>query len=333
MPAPTRTVEAAAIADAYSLGPGPWTVAPVTRGALGRIWKLTGAGSSWAVKEMLFGCDEEQVAREAALRDAAEALGISAPRLHTNRDGVHVTWLGESAVKLYDWVEGSSADASDPGILDWFGRTAGLVHRAGAGAEGPVDGWYERCPDGAEWKELGEKVRRAELPWAGELENFVKDVVPELSEWVGPAGDADLVTSHLDFQPQNVLVGPEGPVLLDWDNAGTISAEQELARALFVWSGGNEPDVERARRIVRAYRSAGGPGAIRGVRSFSMLFATALNYVRVQADCAVDPEVTEDQRAFGAEQAVRCMRVIPRLGAVNLLVEAVGAGAGQPADR
>ncbi|QNP72019.1 aminoglycoside phosphotransferase family protein [Streptomyces roseirectus] len=328
MPAPTRTVEAAALADAYSLGPGPWSVTPVTRGALGQIWKLTGAGSAWAVKEMLFGCDEEQVRREAALRDAAERLGISAPRLHTNRDGVHVTRLGSSAssaVKLYDWVEGGTADASDPAILDWFGRTAGLIHRAGEGAEGPVDDWYERCPDDAEWKELSDKVRRAGLPWADDLDRFVRDVVPELSVWVGPSSDADLVMSHCDLQPQNVLVGPAGPVLLDWDNAGPLSAEQELARALFVWSGGNEPDTGRTRRIVRAYRAAGGPGVIRGPRSFSMLFATAVNYVRVQADCAVEPTVTEEQRVFGARQAVACMRTIPRLSAVNLLVDTVAA--------
>lgn len=322
MSASTRSVEAAAIADAYSLGPGPWNITPVTRGALGQVWRLTGAGSSWAVKEMLFGCDEDQVRKEAELRDAAEELGISAPRLHTNRDGAHVTRLGTSAVKLYDWVEGSAADPSDPAILDWFGRTAGIVHRAGAGAEGPVADWYERCPDDAEWRELGEKVRRAGLAWADELDRFVKGVVPELSAWVIPAGDAELVMSHLDFQPQNVLVGPAGPVLLDWDNAGPISAEQELARALFIWSGANEPDPERARRIVRAYRAAGGPGVIRGTRSFSMLLATALNYVRVQADCAVDPSVTEEQRAFGAEQAVHFMRVIPRLDAVDVLAEA-----------
>ncbi|GGX04994.1 hypothetical protein GCM10010383_38760 [Streptomyces lomondensis] len=32
---------ATSIAEAYALGPGPWTRTPVTRGALGRIWKLS----------------------------------------------------------------------------------------------------------------------------------------------------------------------------------------------------------------------------------------------------------------------------------------------------
>ena len=79
------------IAETYALGAGPWTMTPITRGALGQIWKLSGNGSSWAIKELLFGCDEEQVRREAALRHATEHLGIASPRLIPNRHGAHVS--------------------------------------------------------------------------------------------------------------------------------------------------------------------------------------------------------------------------------------------------
>lgn len=81
------------------------------------------------------------------------------------------------------------------------------------------------------------------------------------------------------MRPQNVLVGPDGPVMLVWDNAGPVSAERELARA---------------------YRDAGGRAVIKNLEAFSMLFATDLNYVYVQADCAVDPARTAEQRGFGS---------------------------------
>ena len=68
------------IADTYALGAGPWTMTPVARGALGQIWKLSGHGTAWAVKELLFEEGEPDVGAEAALRDAAEPLGVSAPR-------------------------------------------------------------------------------------------------------------------------------------------------------------------------------------------------------------------------------------------------------------
>ena len=323
------------IAETYALGAGPWTLTPVTRGALGQIWKLSGNGSSWAVKELLFGCDEEQVGREAALREASEGLGIASPRLMRNREGAYVSHLSagsgsdsgpsaDSHVKLYDWIDGTPADVSDPDVLDWFGRTMALLHRAGEGERELPSSWYERCPEDAEWKELHGKVRRAGLPWADDLGRFIATSARELAPWVTPSDPADLVTSHLDLQPQNVLIGRDGPVLLDWDNAGSASAERELARALFTWSGGNEGNVEAGVRVARAYRSAGGRAVVRGPQSFSMLFATALNYVRVQAECAIDPTVTAAQREFGSGQAVAAMGWVPELGVVSRLSAAVG---------
>lgn len=318
---------AGVIAERYSLGTGPWTMTPVTRGALGQIWKLSGNGRSWAVKELLFGCDEAQVAREAALRDSAAVLGIASPRLHADRYGAHVWRLdsprGGAWVKLYDWVYGVEADPSAPAVLAWFGRTMALLHQAGRGAVEPPDDWYERCPDDADWEDVLKKVRDAGLPWWEELDRFVSLSAPPLAHWVTPSAPGDLVTSHLDLQPRNVLIGPAGPVLLDWDDAGPIAAEREFARALHVWSGGNDVDITTARLLARAYREAGGRAVLTGPESFSMLFATALNYVHVQAATAVDPTVTAAQREFGGRQAVTCLRNAPDLAAVSLLVAAL----------
>ena len=318
---------AALIAETYALGAGPWTMTPVTRGALGQIWKLSRNGSSWAVKELLFGCDEDQVRREAALREASEKLGIASPRLMPNREGARVSHLPPpsdgSHVKLYDWIAGTPADTSDPDVLDRFGRTMALLHRAGEGESRMPSAWYERCPGDDEWAALHAEVRRAGMPWADELGRFIGTSAGELAHWVTPSDPGGLVTSHLDLQPQNVLVGPDGPVLLDWDNAGSASAERELARALFVWSGGNEGNVEAGVRVARAYRGAGGRAVVQGPQSFSMLFATALNYVQVQAECAIDPEVTAEQREFASGQVVAWLGRVPHLAVVSRLSAAL----------
>lgn len=314
------------IADTYALGAGTWTVTPVARGALGQIWKLSGNGTAWAVKELLFEKDEPDVSAESALRDAAETLGISAPRLMADRTGAHVVRLPEGSwVKLYDWVDGTPADPADPEILSWCGRTLAILHRAGEGASGTPDGWYEECHGDADWADLLERVGRAGLPWAKELEGFVATTAAELARHVSPSSPGDVVTSHLDMRPQNVLVGASGPVLLDWDNAGPASAERELARALYVWSGGADVDTEAARRLVRAYREAGGRAVVKGPGAFSMLFATFLNYVYVQADCAVDPAVTAEQRDFASRETEALLGCPPDMAAVLRLTEAVEA--------
>lgn len=318
------------LSGACGVGPGSpaWGMTPVARGALGQIWKLSsGNGFSWAVKELLFGCDEEQVEREAALRNAAEELGISAPRFLPDSTGAYVSRLpssmGGSYVKLYDWFDGAEADPADPENLAWCGRTLALLHRAGEGASGAPNAWYEQCPRPADWAELDEAVRRAGVPWADELGRFVATSAGELAEHVTPSGAGDVVVSHLDMRPQNVLVGPAGPALLDWDNAGLISAERELARAVHVWAGGNDFDADSARRLVRAYLDAGGRAVIKGLDSFSMLFATDLNFVRVQAECAIDPNVTQAQREFASDRVVATLRSLPDLAAVARLTEAL----------
>ena len=165
----------------------------------------------------------------------------------------------------------------------------------------------------------------AGLPWADALGRFIATSATELASWVTPSGPDGLVTSHLDLQPQNVLVGSNGPVLLDWDNAGSASAERELARAIYVWAGRNRSDLDSARRLARSYQNAGGSAAIRGTQSFSMLFATDLNFIHVQAECAIDPNVTAAQREFAGARVVASLRSVPDLATVSRLAEAVAA--------
>jgi Ser/Thr protein kinase RdoA (MazF antagonist) len=311
------------IADTYQLGAGPWTMTPVARGALGQIWKLTGNGTSWAVKHLLFGGTEEELRHEIALRAATEELGISAPRLLPNRDGLHVSQFDGSAVKLYDWVTGTQADPTDPAVLSWCGRTLALLHRAGEGATGTPHPWYEECPQDSDWAVLHKEARRAGMPWADELGRFIDTRAPQLARHVSPSGPGDLVLSHLDMQPQNVLVGPSGPTLLDWDNAGPIAAERELAQALYVWAGRNDFTAGSARLLVRAYVDAGGPATVKSLDSFSMLFATDLNFVKVQTEGAIDPDATAAQREFASGRVVHTLASLPDPAAVSRLTEAV----------
>lgn len=314
------------IADTYALGAGTWTLTPVARGALGQIWKLSGNGTAWAVKELLFEKDEPDVRAESALRDAAEERGITAPRLMPDRTGAHAVRLPEGTwAKLYDWVDGTAADPSDPETVQWCGRTLALLHQAGEGTSGTPDAWYEECHQADDWAELHHRAERAEMPWAEEMGRFIATTAAELARYVSPSAPGDVVTSHLDMRPQNVLIGTDGPVLLDWDNTGPVSAERELARAVHVWSGGNRFDAESARLLVRAYRDAGGPAAVKNLDAFSMLFATDLNYVYVQAECAVDPAVTDEQRDFASRETVAALRRLPDLAAVTRLTEAVHA--------
>lgn len=255
---------AGSIAEIYSLGTGPWTMTPVTRGALGQIWKLSGNGSSWAVKELLFGCDEAQVRREADLRDSAERLGIASPRLHADRHGAHVSRLdspsGGSWVKLYDWAEGTRADASDPDVVDWFGRTMALLHQAGEGAVETPDAWYERCPDDAEWEDVLKKVRDSRPALVGRAQRLHHHVRAPAGPLGHPVGVAR--PRHLAPRPpapeRPGRPGRAGPARLGQRGAGLGGTRVRACRPRLVgWQRGGHRIRPAARAGVPRCR---GPG-------------------------------------------------------------------------
>jgi thiamine kinase-like enzyme len=68
------------------------------------------------------------------------------------------------------------------------------------------------------------------------------------------------VLTHLDVEPQNVLVTGTGPVLIDWDATGPDSAALQAAFVFveFARRSGAEPDPGALRRSHDAYVAAGG---------------------------------------------------------------------------
>lgn len=80
------------------------------------------------------------------------------------------------------------------------------------------------------------------------------------AEFLGPSplGAGDCVV-HLDLHPLNVLVGPRGPVVIDWANAAAGKAGQDEAVAWMLLATADLPasGVARARsRALRAVFSA-----------------------------------------------------------------------------
>ena len=87
----------------------------------------------------------------------------------------------------------------------------------------------------------------ARRPWAlaaqarvlAGLHRAVHEVpAPDRLPVVGDGGTALL---HLDLHPENVLLGPEGPVIIDWTNAARGRAELDVADAWLVMSSGSVP--------------------------------------------------------------------------------------------
>jgi len=82
------------------------------------------------------------------------------------------------------------------------------------------------------WAELQERLHR--LPWPG---------------------DEPLI--HLDFHPFNVILGPDGPVVIDWTNAGPGPAGLDVAMSALILAGvALTGEIPEADQLLGAYAAA-----------------------------------------------------------------------------
>jgi Ser/Thr protein kinase RdoA (MazF antagonist) len=86
-----------------------------------------------------------------------------------------------------------------------------------------------------------------------EIEAIVPDVRlrTDLLAMLGRLDDGRRKVCHFDFHPSNVLVGPDGWVVIDWLTVAAGPSEADLARTLVLWGQRSSGPLGRFLRAVR----------------------------------------------------------------------------------
>ena len=255
-----------AIATAYALGEVLDFVGPVDRGELGEVWRLTSTTGSWAVKVTFADLPEDSAEVSAQMQTFARGCGVPAPEVRVTPGGRWLAAIGDTAIRVYGWVDLLGPDPGlDPVLV---GRTLAALHRAVLPASGPSRWWDFEPVGAAAWDEMVAEAQRLRAPFTDKLTGLRDELVAleSLLEPVEPVQNC-----HLDLWADNVRGTPDGGLcIVDWDNAGPGDPSRELAMVLFEFGHGR-PD--RLAALYTAYVTAGGPGRIRTEADFSMLIA------------------------------------------------------------
>ncbi|HEX6683008.1 MAG TPA: phosphotransferase [Candidatus Limnocylindrales bacterium] len=285
-------MDAVRIARAFGLaGQARLSAGPVARGKQGVVWRLETGDGDWAVKVPFRPSNEDEVRLTTAFQEAAHAAGVPAPRVRRTPAGDVFTDVDGEQVRLYEWVDLLPPDPGlDPALV---GAVVAAIHLVPIKSEPePVHPWYTEPVGAQRWDDLVERLRLAGAPFADRLA-ALRDELVALESWLEPP--TDLRTCHRDLWADNVLPTTTGGIcVIDWENSGAADPGQELACVLFEFG---RTDPGRARALVDAYRSAGGPARLERPGHFSMLIAQLGHITEAAAADWLEPNPRSPQRA------------------------------------
>ena len=178
---------------------------PVARGKQGVVWQLETADGRWAVKVPFDRSSEDEARPPTEFQEAARAAGVPTPQVRRTTDGLVFAEMGDSQVRVYEWVDLRAPDIRlDPALV---GAAVAATHQVRVTELGAPDPWYHE-PLGAErWDQLVEQLLEAGAPFAGRLAEL-RDELVALESWIEPT--QTLRICHRDLWADNVLPTADG---------------------------------------------------------------------------------------------------------------------------
>lgn len=320
--APTATLDPStqtAIAVAYGLGE-PVNAIFVARGAMGAVNRLDttmhGVPRAWTVKRSYWHHFTEQaIAREVEFTSQCASIGVPAPRSipRVDTSGYVLTIdeppAGETQYRVLEWVDGEAGQAEDPRTITPIAAWMASIHNLAVDPAGQaIDAWFVRVT--YDWDGLaGRLAQRA--PGVADLLRTHRADLRELTDLVNTTQESGAVWCHTDLGASNLIWGPRGPQLIDWENAGPLVPHQELGcRVRSLGPLGSS--------AYHAYRQAGGPAEITDVTHLATSVAVHLNYLGVQAELLLNNDHIEQHefawaQVSGAAQSLESLHILDQL--------------------
>ncbi|MBO0883027.1 MAG: phosphotransferase, partial [Mycobacterium sp.] len=310
---------AAAVSERYGLGTAE-AITSAHRGAMGQIWRLVTSRGVFAVKEFFWGADEAAAAREADFCRRATAAGVRAPGCIRATSGSLTALVGGKTVRVYEWVDGETVEKPTGELARWAAHTMAVLHSLEYPADGQVvDPWYAAIPEIEEFAALAAQARSIQLAWGDVRDNALPRIDRLVRSLPDDQPNSVPIYCHRDMNPQNILLTSDGPCLVDWDDAGPAYPERELLTMLYRWGpGSGEPT--RAAKMARAYGMDRQPidyGA------FRELVAGNTNYIKVQAELALDADAPDDMRSQANIVVTGAIGALPTPEQLNQLIDAI----------
>ena len=312
------------LAGVFGLGSLSEPARPVSFTPMGRCWAITTDRGRWLAVTVYNWITEEQAAIGARLRDAAVKAGVTAPVAVRSPRGRLIESVRDESWRVHEWIEvGPSPTLPiSTALARRAGTTYGTLHALAIPSETPINPYVIWRRPEADWYLLRDRARAAGTPWAEQLDALL----PALLDLHGIEADvasAKLIVCNQNCIPSHVRLGRHGElVVMEWDFAGSLTAELEVGIALTHWT--MRPSINP--KAVAAFREgyldvAEWPKL--DLSSFGVAVTAWLNWTYNAICEAIDPDDPNDPERAGflEREAVGLLdRPMTRAGLEQLLV-------------
>lgn len=175
------------------------------------------------------------------------------------KDGQAVRALEGRYYMVFPWQEGKSIFPGEitPAHCERIGGILGTIHRANVQIDGLTCGDTDLFdPD---WESVLRLAQRQKPPWLRLFTARYEKIRgwTERYEAAAERLSGEQVLSHRDLDPKNVLWEGTEPFLIDWEAAGYVNPDRELAEVINYWvcDKRGRPDRAKFRALLTAYQA------------------------------------------------------------------------------
>lgn len=279
-----------ALCEHFNLGnPINDKINPVSGGLLHRMWQIEAATGIFAIKEL----DAEIMKREgshkrynytedfaAYIASNSEIEASIALKVKNN----YVYEVDSVTLMVYPWIIGNSLEFHQINTDHAYeiGKVIGGIHNLHANNKFLPDSGYEITRFSNEyWNSIISETVQQRLICSSFLE-FHATQIKHWNNQYQSSQNTNLVISHRDIDPKNVLWKDGCPIIIDWESVGYIDPLEDLITTALNWSGitGLRFNDANFKSVVHGYYDSGSMINLEGIKeAFSNIVGGMLSWL------------------------------------------------------
>lgn len=224
----------------------------ISGGLLHRIFAIETTKGKYAVKAL----NPQIIARPTALNDyirSERIVNIASNYVAAQPakiiNGKSIQNIDTQSYLVFDWIEGDTLKSHEITASNCkkIGSILAMIHKTDFSAI--ENNNYLNNTKVIDWNFYLSKGKEGNIVWVNLLEENIK----QLNIWCDNAKRSsrllasEMVISHRDLEPKNVMWTKESPIIIDWESAGYINPKHDLIETAIYWSMNELGSIDKER--------------------------------------------------------------------------------------